>query len=225
MKSKFVYSCFCIAALALSLSGETTESILSRMDKAAPSFQGVTADLKMTTYNKVLDDKTVEYGTLQMQRTKAKETRAVIDFSAQTDARIIGFEGKNVRMYYPKLDEYTDTSLGKDSNVLNRFLLLGFGTSGKDLAANYTIKNEGTDKANGSAATKLLLTANDNQVKERIEKVEIWVAEGAAYPIQQQFYQPSGNYQLVSYSKVVINPSGQGRVKLEMPSTAKKQKQ
>ncbi len=214
--------CLLLACLA---NAETTEVILARMDKSALSFQGVTADLKMTTYNKLLDDKTVESGTLQMQRTKSREVRAVVDFSQQTDARIIGFEGKNIRLYYPKLDQFNETSLGKDGNLLNSFLLLGFGSSGKELAANYEITNQGVEKLGPLGSTKLLLIPKNPAVKERIEKVQIWIGDGQSYPTQQQFYQPAGNYQLVTYSNIVINPPGQKKVELKMPGTAKRMKQ
>ena len=214
--------CLFVACL---LKAESTEVILARMDKSAPLFQGVTANLTMTTYNKLLDDKTVESGTLQMQRTKSREVRAVVDFSQQTDARIIGFEGKNVRLYYPKLDQFNETSLGKDANLLNSFLLLGFGSSGKELAANYDITNEGTEKLGPLGSRKLLLIPKNAAVKDRIQKVELWIGDGQANPIQQQFYQPAGNYELVTYRDIVINPPNQKKVQLNMPGTAKKIKQ
>ncbi len=214
--------CLLLACLA---NAETTEVILARMDKSALSFQGVTADLKMTTYNKLLDDKTVESGTLQMQRTKSREVRAVVDFSQQTDARIIGFEGKNIRLYYPKLDQFNETSLGKDGNLLNSFLLLGFGSSGKELAANYEITNQGVEKLGPLGSTKLLLIPKNPAVKERIEKVQIWIGDGQSYPTQPPSYHPAGNYHLVTYSNIVINPPGQKKVELKMPGTAKRMKQ
>ena len=193
------------------------------MDKAAPAFKGVSADLKMTTYTKILADKNVEAGTLQMQRMKSKETRAVIDFSAASDARILTFEGKSIRIFYPKLNEYNEVGLGKNSNVLNQFLLLGFGSSGTELAANYEISNENTEKVGSVNCTKLLLVPKSSEVKERIQQVEIWIADSATYPIQQQFYQPSGNYQLVLYSNVVLNPVGQ-KIQYKIPANAHKQK-
>lgn len=210
--------CFTLSFCAL---GETPDAILARMDKDAPNFRGVTADLKMTTFTKILDEKTVEGGTLQMQRVKPTETKAIIDFSGESDARTLTFEGKNVRIFYPKLNEYNEYGLGK--NVLNQFLLLGFGSSGKDLSASYTITGEGTEKIGSTSTTKLLLVPKAPEVKERIEKVQIWIPEGATSPIQQQFHQPSGNYTLVAYSDVKLNPPGL-KVDFKIPKTAKKQR-
>jgi outer membrane lipoprotein-sorting protein len=223
MKLPSVCLLLCLALSASVVKAESTDTILSHMDKAAPSFTGVTADLKMTTFTKILGDSTVELGTLKMQRRKPNDTRAVVDFSGQSDARILSFESTTVKIFYPKLNQYTEVSMGKNGNVLNQFLLLGFGSSGKDLAASYTIINEGVEKTEPAGATKLMLTPKSPEVRERIEKVAIWIADGATYPTQQQFFQPSGNYQLVVYSKLMLNPTGL-KVELKLPPGAKKQK-
>ena len=213
----------CVLLAGLPMSGENTEVILARMDRSAPAFTGVSADMKMTTYTKVLDDSSVESGTLKMQRPKPNDTRAVIDFSGGSDARMLSFEGHNLRIFYPKLNQYTDYDLGRNGNVLNQFLLLGFGSSGKDLASSYTITGEGTEKIAGLTTTKLSLVPKTAGVKEKIQRVELWIPDGDVSPVQQKFYEPSGNYQLVLYSNVVPNPSGQ-RVELKLPAGAKKQK-
>jgi len=62
------------------------EAILSRMDQAAPGFQAMSANIRLTTYVAVITDTTVEDGTLVMQRLKNGSVRAVLDFSHQKDA-------------------------------------------------------------------------------------------------------------------------------------------
>lgn len=222
MKQLCIALVSCVSLSAF-LHAETPDAILARMDKQAPSFTGVSADLKMTTYTKVLDDSSVESGTLKMQRVKAGDTRAVIDFSGGSDARILSFQGRSLKIFYPKLNQYNEYDLGKNANVLNQFLLLGFGSSGKDLSASYTITGEGTEKVGAANTTKLLLVPKTAAVKEKIEEVEIWIPEGSTAPIEQKFYEPSGNYQLVVYSGVVLNPAGQ-KVELKLPAGARKQR-
>src|SRR5882757_10223065 len=91
----------CMLAAPLARPAESVDSILSRMDQAAPLFHGVSADIHMFTWTAILGDKTEEDGTLQMQRKKGI-FRAIIDFSGQDDAREIAFLGNIIRMYYPK---------------------------------------------------------------------------------------------------------------------------
>lgn len=208
---------------AMGLQAQSVDAVLARMDQAAPVFRGMTADVEMKTYTAILSDTTTERGTLKMQRLKSGEVRAIIDFSAQQDARVIAFLGKIVRIYYPKLPAYQDYAVGKNTDVLNQFLLLGFGSSGKQLAQSYQITMEGSEKLAGRDTTKLLLMPNDPKVKEHLTKIEMWVPNDAAYPIQQQFYEPSGNYRIVSYTNVKINPPMHGVLELKMPSGVKRQ--
>jgi outer membrane lipoprotein-sorting protein len=211
----------CMLAGALALPAESVDSILSRMDQAAPLFHGVSADIHMITYTAIIGDKTDENGTLKMQR-KGSAVRAIIDFSGQTDAREIAFLGNIIRMYYPKLKMYQDYDVGKNSNVLNQFLLLGFGSSGKELAQSYEISAAGTENVAGVETTKLLLLPKSEGVKQRLSKIEMWIPVNAAYPIQQQFYEPSGNYERVTYSNVKLNPSIKGNLELKLPSGVKR---
>lgn len=211
----------CMLAGALALPAESVDSILSRMDQAAPLFHGMSADIHMITYTAIIGDKTDENGTFKMQR-KGGAVRAIIDFSGQTDAREIAFLGNIIRMYYPKLKMYQDYDVGKNSNVLNQFLLLGFGSSGKELAQSYAISAEGTENVAGVETTKLLLLPKSEGVKQRLSKIEMWIPANAAYPIQQQFYEPSGNYERVTYSNVKLNPSIKGDLELKLPSGVKR---
>jgi outer membrane lipoprotein-sorting protein len=211
----------CLLASSAALNGQTLNEILERMDKAAPNFHAISANVQMTTYTAILSDKTVEDGTLQMQRLKPGETRAILDFPAQK----IAFRGKTVRIYYPKLNAYQDYDLGKNSNVINEFLLLGFGSSGKELAQSYSITFEGPEKVAGQNTSKLLLIPKDQKVLEHLSKAEVWIPNEAAYPVQQQFYEPSGNYRKATYSNIQLNPAMQGNLELHLPPGAKRQSQ
>jgi len=192
------------------------------MDQAAPNFHAMSADVQMVTYTAVLSDKTTEKGTLRMQRLKGNAVRAIIDFSGATDARVIAFLGKIVRIYFPNANAYQDYEVGKNAQVLNQYLLLGFGSSGKDLARSYEITGEGSEEISGQTTSKLLLVPKDAKVKERLTKVEVWIPNDAAYPVQQQFYEPSGNYRTVTYNNIRLNPPITGTLDLKLPSGAKK---
>ncbi|HSU61645.1 MAG TPA: hypothetical protein VLI55_20215 [Bryobacteraceae bacterium] len=213
----------CLSLFATAAYAQSVDAVLTRMDQAAPRFRAMSADVQMTTFTAIIGDKTVEDGTLKMQRLKSGEVRAIIDFSHQTDAREIAFLGKIIRIYYPNLQTYQDYDVGKNTDILNQFLLLGFGSSGKELSRSYTITQDGTEKIAGQDTTKLLLIPNDPKVKDRLSKIEMWIPNDAAYPVQQQFFEPSGNYRIVTYLNIKINPPMKGTLELKLPSGAKKQ--
>jgi outer membrane lipoprotein-sorting protein len=207
------------------LHAQNVSEILARMDAAAPNFHGITADVRMLTYTAILSDTTTENGTLKMQRLNSGDVRAIIDFTQQTDARVIAFLGKVVRIYYPNLHEYQDYDIGKNSNVVNQFLLLGFGSSGRELAQSYNITFEGSEKVSGQDTSKLLLMPKDKKVLEHLKQAEVWIPNGAAYPLQQQFDEPSGNYRRATYSAIQLNPTIRGTLDLQLPPGTKRQSQ
>ncbi len=210
-------------AAAAALHGQSVDAVLARMDKAAPSFHAMSANITMITYTAIISDTITETGTLKMQRLKSQDVRAELDFSGQRDAREIGFFGKIVRIYYPKLNTVQDYDVGKNLDVLNQFLLLGFGSSGRELSENYTITPGGEEKVDGRNTTKLVLVPKNPDVAKRLSKIEMWVPNDAPYPVQQKFTEPSGNYRTVTYSNINLKPSIKGKLELKLPANVKRQ--
>ena len=216
-----------LVALSLTLAAssfalaESAQTALARMDAAAAKFHSMSADVKMTTHTAILNDDTTEEGTVKMQRGK-DETEALIDFTGSKDRRTIAFLDKTIQIYYPNLKLVQVYKLGRKSKLVDQYLLLGFGTSGKDLTKGYTVTVAGSDKINGQDATKLELVPKEKSVKEQIDKVAIWLPLDSGYPVQQQFVNPSGNYRLATYTNFQLNPDlGTGALKLTTPPDTK----
>jgi outer membrane lipoprotein-sorting protein len=220
MNRLFVATVLSLSALAWLAPAETLQSALARMDASAPQFHSMSADLDMVTYTAILSDSTTESGNVKMERSK-NETRALISFTGNSP-RTIAFLEKTVQIYYPNLKLVQVYKLGKSAKVLDQYLLLGFGTSGKDLVKGYNIKMAGTEKINGHDATKLELTPKEKSIREQLSKVDMWLPLDSGYPVQQKFYNPSGNYRLATYTNFELNPPlGAGSLKLNTPPDVK----
>jgi outer membrane lipoprotein-sorting protein len=213
----------CALPAAASLHAENSETILARMDEAAATFKGVFADVRMTVFTKVIDDQDVQTGTLKMQRLKGKSTRALLSLSGQSDSHTVFLFDNTVQIYTPKLKLLQTYDVGKSSDLLSQFLLLGFGSSGKELMDSYDVNNAGIEKIAGQETTALVLLPKTAKVKEKLSKVEMWIPEGEAYPVQQQFFEPNGNYRIMQYSNLKPNPPIKGNLEFKPPSGTKKQ--
>jgi outer membrane lipoprotein-sorting protein len=189
---------------------DSLPELLSRLDAAAPSFKGVSADLKRVSHIEVINDTTTESGQLKLQRRKATDLRAIVDFTGDKDKRTLFFANRTVKVYSPNLALVQVYDLGRSVKFLNQYLLLGFGTSGKDLQNSYDITLLGTDTVDGKLATHVQLTPKDAGAKEKLVKAELWFPADAGYPVQQKFFEPNGNFTLVTYSKIVLNPPFDG---------------
>jgi outer membrane lipoprotein-sorting protein len=214
----------CLSALTGLLRADSVSAVLARMDAAAPGFRGIQANVTMVTFTQIINDKSVETGNLQMQRVGPKDVRAIMDLSSGGQSkRTLVFTGNKVRMYFADSNSYQDYDLGKNGNLLNSYLLLGFGSSGRELANNYEITYVAEESVNQIKASKLQLIPKDKSVLEHLTKVYIWIPEDGANPVQQQFFEPSENYREVTYSALQLNPSfPKGQLDFKLPKGAKR---
>ncbi|HYZ84237.1 MAG TPA: outer membrane lipoprotein carrier protein LolA [Bryobacteraceae bacterium] len=200
--------------------GET--DVLAKMDAAAPSFRGLTADISAISYTKVIDDKTEESGTISLLKTKPKELQVLIQFT-KPDARSVAFRGRKAEIYYPKIKTVQEYDLGR-SGLIEQFLLLGFGTSGKELASAYQVKLVGAEKIGNQEAWHLELFPKSADLKKSLSKLELWISEDGAYAVQQKVTQPSGDYRVFTYRNVKLNPKlSPNDLALKLPSGVKRE--
>ena len=103
-------------------------------------------------------------------------------------------------------------------------ILLGFGTSGKELTSSYDVKFLGADQANGQSAWHLELIPKSPQAREHLTKVDLWISAANGQPVQQTFHEPSGDYNRIAYSNVRLEPSLSDKVlELDLPKGVKRE--
>ncbi len=193
------------------------------MDQAAPKFTGMEADLTRITYTKVIDDKAVESGTIRLRKNGPKDLQVLVDFT-KPDPKTAAFRGRKAEIYYPKLKTVQEYDLGKQSDLVDQFMLVGFGSTGKELRSAYSIKYAGEESIAGQKAHHIELTPTSAGMADKIRQVDLWIADSGGYPVQQRFTQTSGDYYLFTYSNVKINPAlGDDALKLKLPKGVKRE--
>jgi outer membrane lipoprotein-sorting protein len=217
----------CLAALSGALRADSLSAVLARMNKDAPGFRGIKADVELVTFTQVIDDTSVETGKLEMQRLEPGNVRAIMELSSGGQSgRTLFFTGTYLRMYFFDSNTYQDYGLGKNMNLVNSYLLLGFGSSGHELSVNYEITYLGEESVNKRKTSKLQLIPKDKKVLQHLTKVYIWIPEDGANPVQQQFVEPSGNYRKTTYSDLQVNPSfPNAKLEFTLPKGAKQIRQ
>ena len=192
---------FCTAAGARAA---TLDQILAKMDQNAAKFKSVTAKVRWIAYIAVIKEENASTGTLRMKRTK-RDVSALVEFTAP-DPKSVAVSGSKLEIYYPKMKTIEEYSLG-GREVAEKYLALGFGASGNDLKADYNIKEAGTEQMNGEKVTRLELIPKSEKVLQQFPKIELWISDATGYPVQEKFFQSGGDYTLIVYSDVTINPS------------------
>lgn len=202
---------------------EPLDSVLAKMDRAAASFKSMTAKIKRTAHTAAIDENHTDAGTMSMKRSRSQDTRMLIDLTAP-DAKTITLQGHTVDIYLPKIKTVQEFDVGKNRELLDQFLLLGFGSSGKDLTRAYDVTFVGEEAENGRKAAHLQLVPKSPEVLKQLKTIELWLSDANSYPIRQKFNQPSGDYTTVTFSDLKMNPDlPDAALKLKLPKGVKRE--
>ncbi|HTM50795.1 MAG TPA: outer membrane lipoprotein carrier protein LolA [Bryobacteraceae bacterium] len=210
--------CSLLFAALLTAAPDNLEALLARMDQNAAAFKSMSAKLRHVSYVDVIKESDVKTGTIGMKRAR-KEVLVLVQFTAP-DPKSVAVSGTRIEVYLPNMKTVEVYDFGKS---VEKYLALGFGASGKELKADYGIRELGSDTVNGQKTTRLELIPKAKEVLQQFPKIELWVSDATAYPVQQKLYQTGGDYMLVTYSDVVINPSlPDSAFKLSLPRDVKR---
>jgi outer membrane lipoprotein-sorting protein len=214
MRSRCLSIAACLALLALPSfaappdARADLQAVLSRMDKAAGDFKAMTAQVTYVTHTDVLNEDNTETGTAIMQKVQPGEVGGLVDF-VSPDPHSVTFEKRHVQRYFPKIKTLEVYDLEKNGEQLDKFLMIGFGTSGAELARDYEMALLGMETPKGQTGRfiHLRLSPKSPEGRQYVKTLELWVPEqDAPYPVQERILQPSGDYVVVTYSDLKINP-------------------
>ena len=200
----FTIFLFAILAAATSAHSQGLPQVLARMDRAAAGFKAMTAQVTYITHTDVLNEDNKETGTATLKKVQADDVQGLVEF-VTPDRKTVAFEKHSMRVYYPKINTLQIFDLNKSTDPV-RFVLIGFGVSGSELAKDYDVSVLPNDGAI-SNSVHLQLIPKSADAKQYMTKVELWIPEqGDPYPLREKITQPSNDYRLVMYSDLKINP-------------------
>ncbi|MBZ5550827.1 MAG: outer membrane lipoprotein carrier protein LolA [Acidobacteriia bacterium] len=179
------------------------DRVLSQMDAAAKNFRTTEASFEWDQYQKVIDDTDIQKGKIYFRR-EGGETQMAAEV-VEPDKKYVLYSSGKVQVYQPKIDQVNEYNAGKNRADIESFLVLGFGGSGHDLLKSYDVKYLGSETANGVEAGKLELVPKSARLRGNIARILLWIEPAKGVSVQQQFFEPGGDYRLAKYSQIQIN--------------------
>jgi outer membrane lipoprotein-sorting protein len=179
------------------------ERVLAEIDTASKSFRSAEASFVWDQYQKVIDETDTQKGRIYFRRQDG-EIQMAADIS-EPDKKYILYSGGKVQVYQPKIDQVTEYNPGKNRSDLESFLVLGFGGSGHDLLKSYDVKSLGSETVGGVEAAKLELIPKSARLRNNIARILLWIDPARGVSVQQQFFEPGGDYRLAKYSDIQLN--------------------
>lgn len=181
------------------------QAVFNHMDQASAKFKGLKADTKKLTHTAVINDDSVDSGTIVVKVPKPHDLRMLIDFK-QPDRKTVAIAGTKVEIYFPKTNTVQEYDLGKShKGQVEQFLRLGFGSNSKDLLEAYTVKLGGPETVAGEPATRIELVPKSKDLAASFPKFELWISEKTGISVQQKMYQPGGDYSMAIYTNMQVN--------------------
>jgi len=176
--------------------------ILARMNDSAKHLKSLTSNLEYTTVTVLVDDKSTQYGELFFR--KDKKTEILIKFD-KPDPKVILFRRNKAEVYNPKINQIQEYDMESRSELVQQFLLLGFGTEVAELKKSYSLKFVGEEEIQDETAAIVELTPLGKDIAGQLSKIELWISEDSWLPVQQKFFQPGGDYLVARYSGTKVN--------------------
>jgi outer membrane lipoprotein-sorting protein len=214
----------CISVRPASTQGTqrwTPDAILTMMDHAAQDFHSLTANIERIKYTDVVKDTSTETGQLWVR----KDDKMRIQI-AKPDPRTVLRSGDLLYIFNPKINRVEEYDLGKNREVVDQYLELGFNTRGEHLKKSYLVAINGEQELDGRKTVLIELTPKSEKTREQITKIQMWVDTGSWMPIQQKFFEAnSGDYFIIHYTGMMKNLKiDDSRFKPDWPKNATKVK-
>jgi len=178
------------------------EEILSRMNESAKRLKTVSANLEYTKVTVLVNDKSTENGQLFFHKSKNPEI--LIDIR-KPESKVILFKKNKAEIYLPKINQIQEYDLEQRSGLVEEFLLLGFGSESGDLKKSYTLRFLKEEELEGDTTAVLELTPRKKNIAAQLSKIHLWISEESWLPVQQQFFEPGGDYLIAHYTAVKVN--------------------
>lgn len=183
---------------------QNLEQVLHALDVAAPNIRSLTARADVADYTALVNDTSRSSGRFYFKRTASGPMYA-LDLTQPTDARRqLVYRDETAWVYTPSAHQVLKYPLAKQQSLVDRYLLLGIGGSGTELERNFSVAFDGPATLDGVATVKLTLTPK--QESGKLTHIDLWYDTSLWVAVQQQIWQPGGDYHLVHYTEVQRNP-------------------
>jgi len=205
--------CLCISA-PFARAADSLDTAFARIDQAAKTFKGLTADITNTAYTAVVDNKDVQTGTLKLLPAK-DGTHVLLNFKG---GQTISFTGHKLRVYNPTTNVVDEKDI--DPNMVDQFRQLGFGATSAQIKANYDVAYAGAEQIGNEQTSHITLVPKSPETRRDMKQAELWIgANGLA--VQQKILRPDGDYQLMTYTHMTTGAVAEKDLELKLRSDTK----
>jgi outer membrane lipoprotein-sorting protein len=173
------------------------------MDAAASNFRTTQADFVWEQYQKVVNDRDTQKGTVYYRRA-GKDIQMMAEVK-EPERKYVLFKDGKLQVYQPKIEQVMNYVTGKNREEIESYLVLGFGGSGQDLLKAFEVSYQGLESIDNVSTAKLQLIPKSEKLRNTFKEIFLWIDLERGISVQQQFFEPQGDYRLAKYSSFRLN--------------------
>ena len=181
------------------------QGTLAKLDAASAKFKSAQATFHKDDFTKLVGDHTASEGSRYFIRNGAA-VEAGIRIDGK-NGRIATYKNGVLRDYNPGAANCFNTvDSSQSKGRTESFLTLGFGGSGKELSAAWTVTDDGPESIEGVKTEKLELVSKDQSVRNNFSRVILWMDLDRDISIKQQYFTAgTGDISTATFTKVRLN--------------------
>jgi len=177
--------------------------VIALMDRMASNFHTTQAKFVWTQYTSVVNETDVQKGTVYFRRVGGQVEMAA-DVTEPTPKQVLFADGK-IQLYQPKINQLAQYDTGSHQDLVESFLVLGFGGSGQDMLKSFTVSYLGQEIVDGVAVAKLDLVPKSEKVRNNFEHIQLWIDLAKGVSCEQKLFAPDNDYRLANYFDIRLN--------------------
>jgi outer membrane lipoprotein-sorting protein len=190
------------AGLSAHAQSDPAREVLNQMDKAEANFRSTEANFVWDQYTSLVKETDTQKGRIYFRRA-GNEIQMAVDI-ADPYPKYLVLTAKKLQLFLPRTDQVTAYDITKRPEF-ESFLVLGFGGGGHSLLKSFEVKYAGAEDLGGQQTSKLDLVPKSPRVRGMVTHILLWIEPEHGISVQQQFFQPDGDYRLAKYSDVKLN--------------------
>jgi len=193
------------ASAAMGQQDANLQRVLNQMDASAAKFEDLQADIAVDNYTAVVQDHEMEKGMTAFRRVAGSMEMVTILDKGQPGERDLLYKNGALSFYQPGQKQETIFSAGANKAEYDSLLATGFGATGKDLAAAWTVTLQGMENIGGTPTATLDLVSKQANIRNNFSHLTIWIDPARDISLKQIMVQPDGDSRTVTYSNIRYN--------------------
>jgi outer membrane lipoprotein-sorting protein len=193
------------------------DDVLAKMEAAGRNVTNFSTQIFQRKWTAILKEfDRGESGMLWYLRDKNGRASLRKDI-VQPENNILVVNNGEALFFEPKIKQARKYQLGRNKDKAE-FLVLGFGSTTRSMNETYNIRLLGEEKIDGKKAYMLELRPKSEKAAAYFSQIVLWVADQLWLPIQQKLVEPNGDYLLIKFSDLKLNPGvSKDKFKLKLP--------